>query len=120
GPLLVAGRPREGLAAKPGDPAPALPEPLTRETIRELVSGLSDESVRALLLKELDQRAPARPAANAAPTGLAESANRVHEALGVLLRAVPTFPATLGATLSHSSAGGHPHQLLLAFLLFLL
>jgi moderate conductance mechanosensitive channel len=116
--LLVVGLPNQGLAAKPAASTPALPEPLTRENIRELVSGLSDESVRALLMQELDRRAAPPPEAGAASAGLAENANRIHEAAGVLLRAIPAFPERFTATMSRFSEGGHPHQLLLAAILF--
>ena len=37
--------------------ATALPEPLTHESVRELVSRLSDEEVRRLLLDQLDRAA---------------------------------------------------------------
>jgi hypothetical protein len=36
---------------------PKLPEPLTRDAIRELVSRLSDGEVRALLIQQLDRAA---------------------------------------------------------------
>ena len=45
---------------------PALPEPLTRQAIRDVLSGLSDGQARELLLQELDRRVAAREAALAA------------------------------------------------------
>ena len=50
---------------------PSLPEPLTKESIRELVSRLSDDDVRKLLLDQLD-RAAATSSATAKP-GMAMS-----------------------------------------------
>ena len=44
----------------------ALPEPLTRQAIRDVLSGLSDGQARELLLKELDQQVAAREAELAA------------------------------------------------------
>ena len=41
---------------------PALPQPLTKESIRELVARLSDDDVRKLLLDQLDRAASAAPA----------------------------------------------------------
>ena len=43
--------------------APPLPEPLTRQAIRDVLSGLSDGQARELLLRELDRRVAAREAA---------------------------------------------------------
>ena len=40
-----------------GDVAAELPDPLTPEAVRELVSRLSDDDVRALLLQQLDAAA---------------------------------------------------------------
>ena len=65
--------------AKDAAPAPAkLPEPLTPETARELVSRLSDQEVRNLLLQQLD-RAAAQPAAQpqaTSATGMLGAVNR--------------------------------------------
>ena len=58
--------------------APALPEPLTRQAIRDVLSGLSDGQARELLLRELDRQVAAREAALAA----AEAEDRT---LGALL-----------------------------------
>ena len=49
-------------ADRPVD-APALPEPLTRQAIRDVLSGLSDGQARELLLRELDRQVAAREAA---------------------------------------------------------
>ena len=45
---------------------PALPEPLTRQAIRDVLSSLSDGQARELLLQELDRRVAAHEAAVAA------------------------------------------------------
>ena len=58
--------------------APALPEPLTRQAIRDVLSGLSDGQARELLLRELDRKVAAHEAALAA----AEAEERT---LGALL-----------------------------------
>src|SRR5947208_2672899 len=63
-------------AAK-GPPAahePTLPEPLTKESVRELVARLSDDDVRKLLLEQLDRAAVAAEKARPTPTmaGMAE------------------------------------------------
>ena len=60
-----------GDAAKSGEtasPAPvsAFPEPLTRQAIRDVLSGLNDEEARELLLRELDRQVAAREAEIAA------------------------------------------------------
>jgi small-conductance mechanosensitive channel len=41
---------------------PSLPEPLTRQAIRDVLSGLNDTQVRDLLVRELDQKVAAREA----------------------------------------------------------
>ena len=58
--------------------APALPDPLTRQAVRDVLSGLSDGQARELLLQELDRQVAAREAALAA----AEAEERT---LGALL-----------------------------------
>ena len=52
GPSFAQGKP-----AKPKHEAMTLPEPLTHDSIRELVSRLSDEDVRKLLVSQLDRAA---------------------------------------------------------------
>ena len=48
-------------ASKSGQ-LPQFPEPLTRQAIRDVLSGLDDAQVRELLVKELDQKVAAREA----------------------------------------------------------
>ena len=101
--------PLAAVAASPpgaGDKAaPALPEPLTREAVRELVSRLSDTEVRELLLAQLDKVAAPAPDAAAPPVaaGLAGNVDRARSELGAVLRAAPDVPATLGAAVARYS-----------------
>lgn len=97
----------------------ALPEPLTREAIRELVARLSDAEVRQLLLAQLD-RAAAQPGAAAAPgqpMGMAgmmmmeQEAGRVHTRLLALLRAAPRLPEAVGAAVGRLTEGRDPAHL---------
>jgi small-conductance mechanosensitive channel len=98
-----------------------LPQPLTREAIRELVSRLSDAEVRQLLLAQLDKAAapPAGPRA-AAPmaAGLAGDMDRTRGEFGAVLRAAPGMPAALGDAVRRFSEGRAPYQLLLVTVLF--
>jgi len=80
---------------------PALPEPLTKETVRELVSRLSDEEVRRLLLDQLDRAAAAAPASARAERGMAgmvgDSAELMRARFQELDAALVAFPATVKA-----------------------
>ena len=69
----------------------ALPEPLTHESVRELVSRLSDEEVRKLLLDQLDRAAvPAKAKGDQGMSGTVEaSAGMVRTRLGELRDARP-------------------------------
>ncbi len=97
-----------------------LPEPLTREAIRELVSRLSDAEVRELLLAQLDKAAAPATGQAAAPmaAGLAGDMDRTRGELGAMLRAAPGLPAALGAAVSRFSEGRPPYHLLLVAALF--
>ncbi|HET7032848.1 MAG TPA: mechanosensitive ion channel family protein [Casimicrobiaceae bacterium] len=82
----------------PAEKVPALPQPLTKESIRELVSRLSDDDVRKLLLDQLDRAAVAP--ANAKPKmGMSsmvnEHAGEMRTTLGGLEAAYYAFPDTL-------------------------
>ena len=81
------------------DKVPALPQPLTKESIRELVSRLSDDDVRKLLLDQLDRAAAATPA-NAKPgmgmSGMVnEHAGAMRTTLGGLEGAYNALPESL-------------------------
>ena len=90
--------------------APVLSEPLTRQAVRDVLSGLSDGQVRALLLRELDRQVAEREA---------ELARAEDRALGTLfsdwavalgggwvsaLQATPRLPAAAAATLARFRA----------------
>jgi small-conductance mechanosensitive channel len=123
---LLALLPLAALAAgQPGaenKTAPALPEPLTRDAVRELVARLSDAEVRELLLAQLDKVA-APEAGEAAPPMAADLAGNVDHArgeLGAVLRAAPDLPATLSAAVARYSEGRSPFHLLRVAALFAL
>ena len=77
--------------------ATALPEPLTHESVRELVSRLSDEDVRKLLIDQLDRSAaPERAKGDKAMSGMVEeNAGMVRERLRELRDAFVALPVTL-------------------------
>ena len=77
--------------------ATTLPEPLTHDSIRELVSRLSDTDVRKLLIDQLDRSAvPSKAKGSTAMSGMVENnANMVRERLGELKDAFLALPATL-------------------------
>ena len=70
--VLAAGAVFPAMAKDPLATAavPALPEPLTKEAVRELVSRLSDDEVRRLLLDQLDRAAAAEPVTSKAGKGM--------------------------------------------------
>ena len=84
--------------------APALPDPLTREIVREVLSGLSDAEARELLLRELDRQVAEREAALAEteerPLGamLAQWVVLLGRGWAEAIRATPTIPAALVQT----------------------
>ena len=83
--------------------ASALPEPLTRQAIRDVLSGLSDGQARELLLQELDGKVAAREAelAAAAERGLRELLGEWALALGqgwvAAVRDTATIPGSAAA-----------------------
>lgn len=84
-------------ATKPKPAATALPEPLTQEAVRELVSRLSDEQVRQLLLEQLDRAAlaTAKTRGDQGMSGMVEqNAGMVRTRLGELHDALVALPAT--------------------------
>jgi small-conductance mechanosensitive channel len=103
--LLQAG----AALAKDAAAAPAkLPEPLTPETARELVSRLSDEEVRKLLLQQLDRAA--QPGGKAKDGAGADMLGNVHRGAGAAREGVTQLVAAMGnlpdatrATIAHLS-----------------
>ena len=96
--------------AKDAAPAPAkLPEPLTPEAARELVSRLSDQEVRNLLLQQLD-RAAAQPAAQPQATSATGMLGAVHRGAGAardgvveIVTAIATMPAAVRGVVGNLS-----------------
>ena len=88
-----------------GAPASTLPEPLTRQAIRDVLSGLSDGQARELLLRELDSQVAAREAeiASAEDRTVGALLGAWAVALGqgwvAALRDTPTIPTAAVATL---------------------
>ena len=107
-------------AAPEKTPAVELPQPLTRDAIRELVARLSDVEVRELLLAQLDKVAapPADETAQPMAAGLAGNVDRARTELSAVLRAAPDLPAALGAAVARFSEGRSPYHLLLVAALF--
>lgn len=100
-------------------PSVGLPEPLTREAIRELVARLSDQEVRALLLAQLEKAAapPAGPAEGMAPMlrDVQVGTVRLRERAGELVAAAGTLPKVVPAALGRLVEGrGAFHPLVLA------
>jgi small-conductance mechanosensitive channel len=115
--LLVGLSAETAAAAKAGDQAskpPTLPEPLTREAIRELVARLSDAEVRQLLVAQLDKAATpdtTQPGAGMSAAMMAGHTDRLRARIGAVLRAAPTVPGELWAAVNRYSAGGRSGQL---------
>jgi len=103
---MVAAFPAGAKDASAAAKAPALPEPLTKESVRELVSRLSDEEVRKLLLDQLDRAAaaaPARPKDGMSMTAMVEEQAGMmrtnYEALRGALVGLPQTLQQIGAKL---------------------
>src|SRR5262245_40067400 len=97
---------------------PALPEPLTRETIRELVARLSDAEVRQLLIAQLDRAAaPAASAGQAGaammPEAMAGEMDTLRSRAAAVLASAPALPGELRAAVARFSEGRSAYHLLL-------
>ncbi|HEX5795957.1 MAG TPA: hypothetical protein VFY19_08955, partial [Geminicoccaceae bacterium] len=80
-------------AAGEGAAPVALPEPLTREALRDLLARLSDAEVRELLLRQLDQEIAAAPAPDPAMIGgMERQATTLRESWRAMLAALPELP----------------------------
>ena len=103
--LVFVGAPsRSAAAPAKATVSPTLPDGLTREAARDLVSRLSDEQVRSLLLEQLDRAAAAggKPPAARGATAMAgmagvvdEHAASMHDRYGALREAFLALPAEL-------------------------
>ncbi len=102
---------------------PKLPEPLTREAVRELVARLSDAEVRQLLIAQLDRAAaPARPPADADMAGMLAGmeggSQRVRGRAGELVAGAAALSVVLAEARGRFLEGrGAGHLLLVAVLL---
>jgi small-conductance mechanosensitive channel len=86
----------QGKSSKPKHDPTTLPEPLTHDSIRELVSRLSDEDVRKLLINQLDRAAVPGKGKDAAMSGMVEhNAGMIRERSSELKDAFLAFPTTL-------------------------
>ncbi len=90
----------------------ALPEDLTPSQVRDLVAGLSDEQVRAILLEQLDKAADAEAREGDAGTmsmlmGMENMGGTLRARLGEVLAQAPEAPSmlTLVATRLEGSGG---------------
>jgi hypothetical protein len=101
--------------------ATALPDPLTHDSIRELVSRLSDDEVRKLLLDQLDRSAvPAKGKGDKAMSGMVEeNAGMVRARLGEFRDAFVALPSTLNETIAKLDEPDGPSVLLLVSALVL-
>ena len=81
------------------DSGVALPEDLTPETVRDLVSTLSDTEVRSLLLERLDAVAAENATDEAAAGGLSElfsnATTNVASSVSIAIQRVPLIPQAL-------------------------
>jgi len=116
--MLVAG---SAFAATPKHAAaaaavPALPEPLTKDTVRDLVARLSDDEVRKLLLDQLDRAAAtsSKPQnAQGKAGGVDQSAAMMRGRLEELGGALVALPETLGQVGAKLTEPDGPSRLLL-------
>jgi small-conductance mechanosensitive channel len=115
-PLVAAAASKSGGSEKTVE----LPQPLTKDAIRELVARLSDKEVRDLLLTQLDKGAApaAGPAAGTMAGGLVGEMDRSRAEIGKVLRAWPSVPAELSAAVGRFSEGRPSYQLLIVAVLF--
>lgn len=100
----------------------ALPEPLTKEAIRELVARLSDDEVRRLLLAQLDRAATTSAKASqegmgAAMSGAEAQVGQLRARFAAVLGTAPQLPAVVPFALTRFSEGRGPYHLLLVAVL---
>jgi len=116
--LLPASSHAKGQDGKAADKAEQkLPDPLTKEAIRELAARLTDAEVRQLLIQQLDRAAAP---ANAKPDDMGgmvmsmeKDAQVARQRAGELLQALAQLPDTLAAVHENFTKGREPGHLLL-------
>ncbi len=95
-----------GAQGRPAAPKETtLPEPLTRESVRELVARLSDDQVRKLLLEQLDRTAAATPVKAKADMGMG-MAGMVEHNTGMMRSRLDDFKGAIADLPSTSRAVG--------------
>ena len=108
---------------------PPLPETLTHESVRELLSRLSDAQVRSLLLDQLDRAvaAPPKSAADAGAMAMAgmagtvdQHAGAMRDRYGTLFDAFRALPASLAAAAARVAASATAGWSLAAYVAALL
>jgi len=113
--LLIAVQPAEAQVPQPSGADDAainapLPEPLTREAIRDVLSGLSDDQARALLVRELDRRVAEREAelarmdTRALGTVIGQWAVALGRSWASALETTPGLPAVAAVTMANFHA----------------
>jgi moderate conductance mechanosensitive channel len=70
----------------------ALPQPLSREALRDLLARLSDTQVRELLIEQLDREISETPAADAMIGGMDQRAMALRESWAAMFAAVMELP----------------------------
>jgi moderate conductance mechanosensitive channel len=105
-------------AAEAGSEPVSLPQPLSPETIRDLVARLSDDQVRALLLSQLDRAATTEPAAADSQTvglvgELEDGVGDVRALWQRRVAALPELPGVVPFLLGRLAEGKTTAQLLL-------
>lgn len=102
--------------------APALPENLTPDEVRSLLSRLSDAEVRALLLQQLDKVATEEEAAadqKAFVASYSEVLQQIRERSAVILAAAPRL-GSIGSLIVERLTEGRSDSFLWTLLLFVL
>jgi len=110
--------PEAAATSASGAEAAALPEPLTRDALRDLLARLSDAQVRELLIAQLDKEIAAAPAADADGyiDDIEAEAATLRHAWGRMLAAAPALP-TVPLFLADRLLDGRAPGILLLILL---
>jgi small-conductance mechanosensitive channel len=119
--LLAAGFvvPERAVAAGASDgqaPEIALPDDLSKPEVRDLISRLSDDQVRALLIRQLDNVAAAQAASNSG-AGSMQGLKGLHQRLETMWVAFPEVPLFGNFIVEKLTAGRAPSHLWTVLLL---